>query len=43
MTEKYWKPGMILFIPLLLILWWCWEDTDPARVSDPPQQSIARQ
>ena len=27
MTEKYWKLGMILVIPLLLILWWDLEDT----------------
>ena len=38
MTEKHWKLGMILVIPLLLILWWGWEDTDPAPVTDPPQQ-----
>lgn len=30
MTEMYWKLGMIIVIPLLLILWWCLEDTDPA-------------
>lgn len=38
MTAKYWKPGMILFIPLLLILWRGWEDSDPVRVNGPPQQ-----
>ena len=38
MTTKHWKLGMILVIPLLLILWWGWEDTDPVRVSDPPPQ-----
>lgn len=43
MTVKYWKLGMILVIPLLLILWWCWEDTDPARVSNPTQQPITGQ
>ena len=37
MTKKHWKLGMILVIPLLLILWWGWEDTEPVKVNDPPQ------
>ena len=43
MTTKHWKLGVILVIPLLLILWWGWEDTDPVRVSDPPQQPLKGQ
>ena len=43
MSEKHWKLGMILVIPLLLILWWGWEDTEPVKVSDPPQQPITGQ
>ena len=43
MTEMYWKLGMIPVIPLLLILWRCWEDTDPARMSDPLQQPTTGQ
>ena len=40
MTEKHWKLGMILVIPLLLILWWGWGETDPAPLPDPPQQPM---
>ena len=40
MTEKHWKLGMILVIPLLLILWWGWENSDPEPVTDPPQQPM---
>ena len=43
MTTKHWKLGMILVIPLLLILWWGWGDTDPVGVSDPPEQPIKGQ
>ena len=43
MSEKHWKLGMILVIPLLLILWWGWEDTEPVKVSDPPQQPMKGQ
>lgn len=43
MTTKHWKLGVILIIPLLLILWWGWEDTDPVPVSDPPQQPMKGQ
>lgn len=43
MSEKHWKLGVILVIPLLLILWWGWEDTEPVKVSDPPQQPITGQ
>ena len=43
MTKKHWKLGMILVIPLLLILWWGWEDTEPVKVNDPPQQPLKGQ
>ena len=43
MTEKHWKPGMILVIPLLLIFWWGGEETDPVRLSDPPPQPMEGQ
>ena len=43
MTVKHWKLGMILVVPLLLILWWGWEDTGPIRVNDPPQQPMKGQ
>ena len=43
MSEKHWKLGVILVIPLLLILWWGWEDSEPEKVSDPPQQPITVQ
>ncbi len=43
MTKKHWKLGMIMVIPLLLILWWGWEDTEPVKVNDPPQQPLKGQ
>ncbi len=43
MTTKHWKLGMIVLIPLLLILWWGWEDTEPVPVGDPPQQPLKGQ
>ncbi|MDE2927101.1 MAG: ankyrin repeat domain-containing protein [Acidobacteriota bacterium] len=43
MSEKHWKLGVILVIPLLLILWWGWEDTEPVKVSEPPQQPVTGQ
>ena len=43
MTEKHWKLGMVLVIPLLLILWWGWEDAEPVKVIDPPQQPMTGQ
>ena len=43
MNTKHWKLGMILVIPLLLILWWGWGDTDPVPASDPPQQPLKGQ
>jgi len=43
MIARNWKLGMILVIPLLLILWWGWEDSGPVRANDPPAQPMKGQ